>query len=174
MQSEPVCDPLYEPGSELSVYFYPVIGELLVLSVSVSVSVRVLSLQVDEVVQFEGRVVGAESAHDGEGSCGRWQAWIGHADELHRPTRYAVHSRLSGRARERSSSSRHSRCFRVRRSRHLSPSPPLQRHRDERPERGYCKDGARLLSRHDCVPLLGQPASVPHSLFRCPTSSPPH
>lgn len=84
LQSEPVCDPLYEPGCELAVEFDPVIAELLVLPLSLlSCSLWVLSLQVDEVVQFEGRVVGAESAHDGERSCGRGLAGIGHPNELH-------------------------------------------------------------------------------------------
>lgn len=84
LQAEPVCDPLYEPGCELAVELDPVIAELLVLPLSLlSCSLWVLSLQVDEVVQFEGRVVRPERAHDGERSCGRGLAGIGHPDELH-------------------------------------------------------------------------------------------
>lgn len=107
MQAEPVCDPLYETGCELAVEFDPVIAELLVLSLCLWL--WVLSLQVDEVVQFEGRVVRAESAHDGERRRGRWLAGIRHADELHLPSPYAF-----GRGREASTrSSWDSRCFRV-------------------------------------------------------------
>lgn len=163
LQAEPVCDPLYEPGCELAVEFYPVLAELLVLSLCSLCLCWVLSLQVDEVVQFEGRVVGAESAHDGKRSCGRWLARIRHADELH-----PVLSPLLAGERERCTQSRRrirgasaSEC-------HLSPSEPVEQEGSR-----LQRDGARLLTRHHCVPLLGQPASVPPSP-PCSAAPPAH